>query len=180
MTVVLSERGWARAAKGHDIDVAGLAYRSGDQFLAAARGKSNQLAVFIDSTGRAYSVGAHTLPSARGQGEPLSGHFNPPDGASFRAVLIGAPEDRWVVASTAGYGFVVQLGELHSSKKAGKTALRVPPGGSVVPATPVGEAGTLLAAASTDGRLLVFPSRSCRSSLAAKATRSSPCRAKTA
>ena len=156
VTVVLSERGWARAAKGHEIDVAGLAYRSGDQFLAAARGKSNQLAVFIDSTGRAYSVGAHTLPSARGQGEPLSGHFNPPDGASFRAVLIGAPEDRWVVASTAGYGFVVQLAELHSSKKAGKTALRVPPGGSVVPATPVGESGTLLAAASTDGRLLVF------------------------
>ena len=157
VTVVLSERGWARAAKGHEIDVGGLAYRSGDQFLAAARGKSNQLAVFIDSTGRAYSVGAHTLPSARGQGEPLSGHFNPPDGASFRAVLIGAPEDRWVVASTAGYGFVVQLAELHSSKKAGKTALRVPPGGSVVPATPVGESGTLLAAASTDGRLLVFP-----------------------
>jgi topoisomerase-4 subunit A len=156
VTVVLSERGWARAAKGHEIDVAGLAYRSGDQFLAAARGKSNQLAVFIDSTGRAYSVGAHSLPSARGQGEPLSGHFNPPDGASFRAVLIGAPEERWVVASTAGYGFVVQLAELHSNKKAGKAALRVPSGSSVVPATPVGEAGKLLAAASTDGRLLVF------------------------
>ena len=156
VTVVLSERGWVRAAKGHEIDVAGLAYRSGDQFLALARGKSNQLAVFIDSTGRSYSVGAHLLPSARGQGEPLSGHFNPPDGASFRAVLIGAPEERWVLASTAGYGFVVQLAELHSSKKAGKTALRVPPGSSVVPASPVGEAGTLLAAASTDGRLLVF------------------------
>src|SRR5258706_3451197 len=104
VTVVLSERGTARAAKGHEIDVTGLAYRSGDQFLAAARGKSNQLAVFIDSTGRAYSVGAHTLPSARGQGEPLSGYFNPPDGANFRAVLIGAPEERWVVASSAGYG----------------------------------------------------------------------------
>jgi topoisomerase-4 subunit A len=87
----------------------------------------------------------------------LSGHFNPPDGASFRAVLIGAPEDRWVVASGAGYGFVVQLAELHSNKKAGKAALKVPPGGSVVPAAPVGEGGTLLAAASTDGRLLVFP-----------------------
>jgi len=157
VTVVLSERGWVRAAKGHDIDVAGFAYRTGDQFLAAARGKSNQLAVFIDSTGRAYSVGAHALPSARGQGEPLSGHFNPPDGASFRAVLIGAPEERWVVASTAGYGFVVQLAELHSNKKAGKGALRVPAGSSVVPASPLGEVGTLLAAASTDGRLLVFP-----------------------
>jgi len=157
VTVVLSERGWVRAAKGHDIDVAGFAYRTGDQFLAAARGKSNQLAVFIDSTGRAYSVGAHALPSARGQGEPLSGHFNPPDGASFRAVLIGAPEERWVVASAAGYGFVVKLEELHSNKKAGKGALRVPAGSSVVPASPLGEVGTLLAAASTDGRLLVFP-----------------------
>jgi topoisomerase-4 subunit A len=157
VTVVLSERGWVRAAKGHDVEVAGLAYRSGDQFLAAARGKSNQLAVFIDSTGRAYSVGAHMLPSARGQGEPLSGHFNPPDGASFRAVLIGAPEDRWVVASAAGYGFVVKLEELHSRNKAGKAALRVPPGSSVVPAAAVGETAALLAAASSDGRLLVFP-----------------------
>jgi len=160
VTVVLSERGWARAAKGHEIDVTTLSYRSGDQFLAAARGRSNQLAVFIDSTGRAYSVGAHTLPSARGQGEPLSGYFNPPDGASFRAVLIGAPEEKWVVASSAGYGFVVPLGELHSNKKAGKTALRVPEGATVVPATPVGVEGDLkgvrLAAASSDGRLLVF------------------------
>jgi topoisomerase-4 subunit A len=157
VTVVLSERGWVRAAKGHDIDVAGFAYRTGDQFLAAARGKSNQLAVFIDSTGRAYSVGAHELPSARGQGEPLSGHFNPPDGASFRAVLTGAPEDKWVVASSAGYGFVVKLEELYSNKKAGKTALRVPEGATVVPGSPVGGAGTRLAAASSDGRLLIFP-----------------------
>jgi topoisomerase-4 subunit A len=157
VTVVLSERGWARAAKGHDIDVIGLSYKSGDQFLAAARGKSNQLAVFIDSTGRAYSVGAHTLPSARGQGEPLAGHFNPPDGASFRAVLIGQPDDKWVVASSAGYGFVVKLGELYSNKKAGKTALRVPEGATVVPASAVGPAGSRLAAASSDGRLLVFP-----------------------
>jgi topoisomerase-4 subunit A len=156
VTVVLSERGFARAAKGHEIDVFGLSYKSGDQFLAAARGKSNQLAVFIDSTGRSYSVGAHTLPSARGQGEPLSGYFNPPDGASFRGVLIGAPEDKWVLASSAGYGFVVQLGELYANKKAGKTALRVPEGGTVVPATPVGPAGKRIAAASSDGRLLVF------------------------
>jgi topoisomerase IV subunit A len=157
VTVVLSEGGWVRAAKGHDIDVASLSYRSGDAYLALARGKSNQLAVFIDSTGRAYSVGAHTLPSARGQGEPLSGHFNPPDGSSFRAVLIGAPEDRWVVASSRGYGFVVKLAELYSRNKAGKAAIRVPPGGSVIPAVPIGESGRLIAAVSTDGRLLVFP-----------------------
>ncbi len=157
VTVVLSERGWARSAKGHEIDVVGLSYRAGDQFLAAARGRSNQLAVFIDSTGRAYSVGAHTLPSARGQGEPLSGYFNPPDGASFRAVMTGAPEDRWVVASSAGYGFVVKLEELYSRNKAGKVALRVPSGATVVPAAAVGEHGSQLAAASSDGRLLVFP-----------------------
>jgi topoisomerase-4 subunit A len=157
VTVVLSERGWVRAAKGHEIDVHGLSYRAGDQYLAAARGKSNQLAVFMDSTGRAYSVGAHALPSARGQGEPLSGYFNPPDGSTFRAVLIGAPEERWVVASTAGYGFVVPLAELHSRNKAGKGALRVPTGSSVVPAAPVVEGAALIAAASTDGRLLVFP-----------------------
>jgi topoisomerase-4 subunit A len=156
VTVVLSERGWVRAAKGHDIDVSTLSYRSGDQFLGSARGRSTQLAVFIDSTGRAYSVGAHTLPSARGQGEPLSGYFNPPDGSSFRAVLIGAPEERWVVASSAGYGFVVPLGELHSRNKAGKVALKVPQGSSVVPASPVQDGAVRLAAASSDGRLLVF------------------------
>jgi topoisomerase-4 subunit A len=156
VTVVLSERGWARAAKGHDVDAAALSYRSGDAYLAAALGRSNQTCVFIDSTGRAYSVPAHTLPSARGQGEPLSSHFNPPDGASFRAVLIGAPEDRWVVASSAGYGFIVKLGDLASRNKAGKAALRVPAGASVVPAAPVGEDAKWIAAASDDGRLLVF------------------------
>ena len=157
VTVVLSEGGWVRAAKGHDVDVSSLSYRSGDAFLAAARGKSNQLAVFIDSTGRAYSVGAHALPSARGQGEPLSGHFNPPDGSTFRAVLIGAPEDRWVLASSKGYGFVVKLEDLYSRNKAGKAALRVPHGFAAIPAVPVGANGRLLAAVSNDGRLLVFP-----------------------
>jgi topoisomerase-4 subunit A len=110
----------------------------------------------MDSTGRAYSVAAHTLPSARGQGEPLSKQLNPPDGASFCAVLIGAPEDSWVVASSAGYGFAVRLEALHSRNKAGKAALRVPKGATVVPAAPVGEAPKWLAAASNDGRLLVF------------------------
>jgi topoisomerase-4 subunit A len=156
VTVILSERGWARAAKGHDIDVEGLSYRSGDGFLAAALGKTNQLAVFIDSTGRAYSLAAHTLPSARGQGEPLSKYFNPPDGASFRAVMIGAPEESWVVASSAGYGFAVRLADLHSRNKAGKAALKVPAGSTVVPATLLGEDPYWLAAASSDGRLLVF------------------------
>ena len=156
VTVILSERGWARAAKGHEVDAMALSYRSGDGFLAAALGRSNQLAVFMDSTGRAYSLPAHTLPSARGQGEPLSGHLNPPDGSTFQAVLIGAPEDRWVVASSAGYGFTVKLEDLHSRNKAGKAALRVPQGASVVPASPLGDSPRWLAAASSDGRLLVF------------------------
>lgn len=157
ITVVLSARGWARAAKGHEIDAEGLAYRSGDGFLAAALGRSNETAVFVDSTGRAYNVPAHTLPSARGQGEPLSRHLNPPDGATFCAVMIGQPDDRWVVASTAGYGFVVELGELSTRNKAGKAFLRVPQGASVITATPVGEEQDRLAAVSSDGRLLVFP-----------------------
>ncbi len=156
VTVILSERGWARAAKGHEVDVESLSYRSGDRFLAAAPGRSNQTCIFIDSTGRAYNVPAHTLPSARGQGEPLSGHLNPPDGSSFCAVLIGQPEDRWVVASTAGYGFIVKLEELYTRNKAGKAALRVPKGATVVPAAPVPADGAVIAAVSTDGRLLVF------------------------
>ncbi|MED5534330.1 MAG: DNA topoisomerase IV subunit A [Pseudomonadota bacterium] len=155
VTVVLSERGWARAAKGHEVGVEALSYRSGDQFLAAAVGRSNQLALFIDSTGRAYSLPAHTLPSARGQGEPLSGRLKPPDGASFRAVLIGTNDNRWVLASSAGYGFIVSLEDLHSRNKAGKTALTVPRGFTVVPAARICEDNEYLAAVSSDGRFLV-------------------------
>jgi topoisomerase-4 subunit A len=156
VTVVLSQRGWARAAKGHEIDPTTLNFRSGDSFLAAAIGRSNQSAVFLDSVGRAYSLPAHSLPSARSQGEPLAGHFNPADGASFRAVLLGSPEDRWIVASNLGYGFIVKLEDLYSRNKAGKASLRVPKGGDVVPARPVPEEGESVAAVSSDGRLLVF------------------------
>ena len=157
VTVVLSERGWARAAKGHEIDPLALSYKSGDAFRAAALGKSNQNAMFIDSTGRVYSLLAHSLPSARGQGEPLSGHFNPPDGAQFRGVMIGDADDRWVLATSAGYGFVATLGDLYTRAKAGKAALRVPPGGDVlVPAPTEWVEGERIAAVSSIGRLLVF------------------------
>jgi topoisomerase-4 subunit A len=161
VTVVLSERGWARAAKGYDIDPTTLSYKSGDGFLCAARGKSNQQAVFLDSSGRAYSVAAHSLPSARGQGEPLSGRLNPTDGSAFRGVLTGDPESRWLVASDSGYGFFVRVGELYSRARAGKACLRVPAGGDVV--TPVPFSGgkfpaqAWVAAFSSIGRLLVFP-----------------------
>ena len=157
VTVVLSEHGWVWAAKGHEVDPTALNYRSGDGFLAAVKGRSNQLAVFLDSTGRAYSLPAHTLHSARGQGEPLSGRLNPPDGSSFKTVLIGDPEDRWVLATTAGYGFVVKLSDLHSRTKAGKAVLSVPGGGDVLPAVKIEPEQEYLAAVSSDGRLLAFP-----------------------
>jgi topoisomerase-4 subunit A len=158
VTVVLSERGWVRAAKGHELDPRALSYKTGDGFRAAARGRSTQQAVFVDSTGRAYSILAHTLPSARGQGEPLSGRIDPPDGATFAGVLIGDPQERCVLASDAGYGFVVKLEELYSRNRAGKAVLKVPDGAGVLtPSMVPASDDALLCAASSDGKLLVFP-----------------------
>ncbi len=157
VTVVLSQAGYARAAKGHEIDPTTLNYRSGDGYLADAKGRSNQLAMFIDSTGRVYSVMAGTLPSARGQGEPLSSRFKPPDGAAFCGTMIGDEKQKYLLASDAGYGFVATLGDLVSRNKAGKAVLRVPAGGKPVVPAPV-PAGTecLIAAVSSIGRLLLF------------------------
>ena len=157
VTVVLSQAGYARAAKGYDIDPTTLNYRSGDAYLAAAQGRSNQLAMFIDSTGRVYSVMAGTLPSARGQGEPLSSRFKPPDGAAFCGAMIGANEQKYLLASDAGYGFIATLSDLVSRNKAGKSILRVPHGGkAVVPAPIPAETECLIAAVSSIGRLLLF------------------------
>ena len=157
VTVVLSQRGWARAAKGHEIDPFALNYKSGDEFLAAACGRSNQLAMFIDSTGRVYSVLAQSLPSARGQGEPLSGRFKPPDGAEFCGTMIGEPAHQWLLASDAGYGFVATLEDLVSRNKAGKAILRVSPNGRAVVPSPVPpDCECLIAAVSSIGRLLCF------------------------
>ena len=158
VTVVLSEKGWVRAAKGHDIDPATLSYKAGDGFMAAVRGKSTQLAVFIDTTGRAYALPAHTLPSARGQGEPLTGRFSPPEGASFVAVLIGDADDLYMLASDAGYGFLASLGDLHARNRAGKVVLTLPEGGRVLPPVAVKDVETTqLVVASSAGRLLLFP-----------------------
>ena len=157
VTVVLSQAGYARAAKGHEIDPAALNYRSGDAYLASAQGRSNQLAMFVDSTGRVYSVMAGTLPSARGQGEPLSSRFKPPDGAAFCGAMIGDNEQRYLLASDAGYGFIASLTDLVSRNKAGKAILRVPAGGkSVVPAPVPKDKECLIAAVSSIGRLLLF------------------------
>ncbi len=157
VTVVLSEKGWVRCGKGHDIDATGLSYKAGDGFKTAAPGRSNQFAVFIDSTGRSYSLPAHSLPSARGQGEPLTGRLTPPPGATFECVLLPDDEALYVIASDAGYGFVVKGEDLQAKNKAGKALLTLPAGALVVPPKLLGNREQdWLAAVTTEGRLLVF------------------------
>ncbi|HKS14672.1 MAG TPA: DNA topoisomerase IV subunit A [Pseudomonas sp.] len=157
VTVVLSEKGWVRCAKGHDIDATGLSYKAGDGFRAAAAGRSNQFAVFIDSTGRSYSLAAHILPSARGQGEPLTGRLTPPPGAGFECVLLPEDDALYVVASDAGYGFVVKGEDLQAKNKAGKALLSLPNGAKVIAPRPVtNREQDWLGAVTSEGRLLVF------------------------
>ncbi|MEJ0084723.1 MAG: DNA topoisomerase IV subunit A [Pseudomonadota bacterium] len=156
-TIVLSKGGFVRSAKGHEIDARSLTYKAGDEYQHAAKGRSVQQAVFLDSTGRAYSLVAHSLPSARGLGEPLSSRVDPPDGAKWRGVMIGEPEDLWLVASDAGYGFTVRLKEAYASKKAGKTLLNISDGALVLPPSPVPGDDALVAVTSEGGKLLVFP-----------------------
>ncbi|SEC37570.1 DNA topoisomerase IV subunit A [Pseudomonas anguilliseptica] len=160
VTVVISEKGWVRCAKGHDIDATGLSYKAGDGFKTAAPGRSNQYAVFIDSTGRSYSLAAHSLPSARGQGEPLTGRLTPPPGATFECVLLPDDNALYVIASDAGYGFVVKGEDLQAKNKAGKALLSLPAGALVVPPKPLANREEdWLAAVTTEGRLLLFPVR---------------------
>jgi len=157
ITVVLSEKGWVRAAKGHESDPRVLDYKTGDRFQHAARGRTNQLAVFMDSTGRSYALPAHKLPSARGHGEPLASFFNPPPGATWVGVVMGAPEDLYLYASDAGYGFVGKLGDLITDRKAGKGMLKVPKGAKALPPQRVlDRKDDWLAAATSTGQLLVI------------------------
>jgi topoisomerase IV subunit A len=156
-TIILSKGGFVRSAKGHEIDARTLQYKSGDEYQHSAKGRSVQQAVFLDSTGRAYSLVAHSLPSARGLGEPMSSRVDPPDGAKWRGVMIGEPDDLWLVASDAGYGFTVRLKEAYASKKAGKTLLNIPDGALVLPPAPVPGDDAVVAVTSKDGKLLVFP-----------------------
>lgn len=158
ITIILSDRGWVRAGKGHEIDPNTLSYKSGDQFRASAIGRSNQIAVFLDSTGRTYSQPAHTLPSARGQGEPLTGKLNPPPGAEFTGVMLGDPDQLYVLASDAGYGFIVKLGELYGKNRAGKASLSLPKGSkSLAPRIVTDAENELLAVVTNIGNLLIFP-----------------------
>ena len=162
VTVVLSAGGWVRAAKGHEIDPRSLQYKTGDQYQGAARGMSLQQAVFLDTTGRTYCMPAHSLPSARGLGEPLSGRLNPPDGARFTGVMMGAEESLWLVMSDAGYGFTVRFKDLITDRKAGKAVLNVPENSyAIAPAfVPSEKALVCIAIVDADGengRLLAFP-----------------------
>jgi topoisomerase IV subunit A len=127
MTVILSTRGWIRAAKAHDFDVSGLSFKAGDSFKIAVQGRSNQLIAFIDSTGRSYSTSIHTLPSVRGMGEPLTSRFNPPPNANFVAMVTGHPEQYLLLATDAGYGFITQFSELCTKNRNGKAILKISP-----------------------------------------------------
>ena len=158
VTVVLSRKGWVRAAKGHDVDPANLNFKAGDRLRAAARGRSNQPVVFLDSTGRSYTLAVHGLPSARGQGEPLTGRLNPPAGASFISILMGNPDQQLLLASDAGYGFICKLADLFTKNRSGKTVLTLPAGSLPMPPVTVTAPETdLLVAVSNEGRMLVFP-----------------------
>ncbi|WP_375182975.1 DNA topoisomerase IV subunit A [Marinobacter sp.] len=159
VTVVLSEKGWVRAAKGHDIEPEGLSYKAGDRFALAARGRNNQQAIFLDSTGRAYSLMAHSLPSARGQGEPLTGRINPPSGASFSGLLMGDPARKTLLVTDGGYGFVTSLNDMISKNRNGKAVVSVPKGARIMPpvSVPATDKTLYLGAVSNEGRMLVFP-----------------------
>jgi topoisomerase-4 subunit A len=157
LTVILSEKGWIRAAKGHEFEVDSLNYRAGDSFLTAVKSRSTQQIYILDSTGRAYSTSTHDLPSARTQGEPLTGRLNPPAGASFQHLLAGNPDDWIVLVSSYGYGFKVQLKELFSKNKAGKLLINLPEGATALKPIPLQHESDLLAVATLQGRLLIFP-----------------------
>ncbi len=158
VTVVLSEKGWVRCGKGHDVDGTGLSYKAGDGFKAKVTGKSNQFAVFFDSTGRSYSLAAHTLPSARGQGEPLTGKLSVPPGATFESVLMPEDNTLYLLAGDAGYGFVVKSDDLQAKNKTGKALINLPTGSKLMQPVLIGDVeNDLVAALSSEGRLLVFP-----------------------
>ncbi len=133
VTIVLSEKGFVRAAKGHEVDPITMNYKAGDQYLDSAMTSSNQLAIFIDSTGRTYAVQCHTLPSARGLGEPLASRLNPPPGSKFCGVVTGASDSLVLLTSDAGYGFVTTIEDMITRNKKGKVLMKVPPGVSVLP-----------------------------------------------
>lgn len=158
VTIVLSEMGWVRSAKGHEIDPAGLNYKAGDSFRGAARGKSNQLVVFIDTTGRSYSLDPRDMPSARGQGEPLTGKLTLPAGATVEHVLMAPDEQKFLMASDAGYGFICTFSDLVAKNRAGKALITLPEKAGVMTPLEINNAqDDMLLAITSAGRMLMFP-----------------------
>ncbi len=158
VTIILSQKGWVRAAKGHEVDPLSLNYKSGDAFKQASLGRSNQPAVFIDSSGRCYSLPAHSLPSARSLGEPVSARLNPPDGVSFEGVMSGDEDTTYLVGSDSGYGFMVRLGDVLTKNRNGKAVVSVPKQSNVLAPSLVQNIETdWVAVVSSIGRLLMFP-----------------------
>ena len=158
VTIVLSEKGWVRAAKGHEVEPEALNYKSGDAFKQASLGRSNQFAVFVDSSGRCYSLPAHSLPSARSLGDPISARLTPPDGVTFEGVMAGDPESVYLVGSDAGYGFMVKLEDIYTKNRNGKAVISVPKGGKALAPTKVNDMeNDWVVAVTSIGRMLTFP-----------------------
>ena len=158
ITVIISDKGWVRHAKGHEVDCEGLNYKAGDQYLAHACGKSNQQAIFLASDGRSYSLESHTLPSARGQGEPITGRLNLAEGSSIRQVVMGEDEQLWLVGSDAGYGFVCKGADLLSKNRSGKALVNLPENAEIMSPQPIQKIDEDEILAITDqGRMLLFP-----------------------
>jgi topoisomerase-4 subunit A len=156
LSIILSQKGWIRAAKGHNIEITPLNYRSGDGFLTSVNGRSTQAVFILDSTGRIYSLSTHNLASAHSQGEPLTGRLNPPIGASFKQLLSGKTEDWYLLASNLGYGFRVQLNDFQSKNKAGKPLITLPKQAQLLPCLKITDEAALLAIITEQGRLLIF------------------------
>jgi len=156
ITVVLSKAGWIRSAKGHDIDPNSLSYRGDDSLQDFARGKSNQITVFIDSNGKAYSIPSHSLPSARGMGEPITGRLSADSGVQFISSIIGNDESRFLIMNTAGYGYISEYKNMISNKKTGRAFMKLPENAKMLKAIPVREDHSYIAAVSNIGKLLIF------------------------
>lgn len=159
VTVILSEMGWVRCAKGHDIDPEGLSYKAGDKYLAHAYGKSNQPVIFIDSTGRSYALDPLSLPSARSQGEPLTGKLTLPAGATIEQVIMEPEKQELLMASDAGYGFICKFEDLIARNKAGKALISLPENAKVLKPETLSESTSLLVSLTSAGRMLIFPVR---------------------
>lgn len=157
VTIVLSQMGWVRSAKGHDIDAQGLSYKAGDSWKASSKGKSNQPVVFIDTTGRSYAIDPITLPSARGQGEPITGKLTLPPGASIEHMLMESDDRKLLMASDAGYGFVCTFNDLVARNRAGKALITLPDNARVMAPLVIEDDSDMLLAITAAGRMLMFP-----------------------